>query len=407
MADPTIKEEPLTVLLRSAHLIDRSLAETIIADARRLRISLEQAISMSGDIPGESLALINEAHKMVVSGQARLDTVVKASRLAHKEEISLGEAISKLNTVHKRTATVFSLTNELTSLMLESGIINQGQLARAVVSAQSTGMLTGRTLLLNHDISVYLLFCCIRACIAVREKTNTKEEVVKGLKRAHARSISIEQALFELGFYKQPAQRDLQLGDLLTMAGVVVLSDLLECWELVIVKKKQFSQIALEQGLLTQERLNASVHLQSLVSTGKLKSYQAARVLRRMVKGDIDLTRAVGDELARGPSAPMKARLGDLIVAAGIAERGVVDAAIPAVKMSDVKVGKHLLKAGVVDEPTLFIALRLQSLVKTGYLHPGDAVKSLKRSHDTSATLEVVFNSLGVFVPDSMQWLWV
>ncbi len=401
----TSEEPPFVVLLKSSNVLDKESLATVLKDARRLNLSIEDAINLSGQLPQDVLSTLKEANQMVISKQVRLETAVRALRLVVHEEISLAEAMKQLNEVHTRTTTVYSLSNQLTGLMLDAGIVTQAQLARAVVTAEKTGMLTGRVLLLNQVVSVQLLFSCIRGCLSVQEGTQSRVEVVDALKRVRVKSMSVEQALFELGTYKQPSTYALQLGDLLTMAGVVVVSDLLECWELVIVKHKRFNQIALEQGLITNEKLEQATYLQSLVASKNMEPYQAARVLRNAAKLGVSVYDAVGKERVK-PTDNGGTRVGDLLVGAEIATQTAIDNAISTAS-SNIKIGKLLLKANVVGEETLFKALRLQSLFRYGYISRLDAVRALRQSHEKNQSIEETFNSMSLFMPSSMQWQWV
>jgi hypothetical protein len=198
----------------------------------------------------------------------------------------------------------------------------------------------------------------------------------------------------------------LKLSDLLSMASLITDSDRLECLELEVIQKKPLGQILTDQGLVTRDLLETAVHLQGTVATDEVRAYQAADALRRVAQEKISVYQALA-ELRVGAATP-PIRLGDMLVACELATASQIETALKESYDTNIKIGKALLKIGIVTEKQLFSALRCQSLVKFGFISDDKAVAAMRHTlKNPAASLEDAFASEGIYAPTSMQWSWV
>ena len=191
--------------------------------------------------------------------------------------------------------TVSSITNELTQLLLDAQMVTHEALGRALQRAADTGMQMGRIPVLNRNFSSWMMMATLSAQILVRDGKITKDDAIQGLQAVGRRRVTIEQALFELGLYREAPGQTVRIGELCMMAGFMSESDLLECLEIEIVKEKQFGQILLEQGHVTQPLLETAVYLQDMVSNDTLRSYQAADALKQVRNREVSVYQAVAE----------------------------------------------------------------------------------------------------------------
>ncbi len=135
----------------------------------------------------------------------------------------------------------------------------------------------------------------MHAVLQMRQKVLDKDKAAQGLRYANQREITIEQSLFELGFFTIPKPETMRLCELVSMSALISQSDLVECLEIELFKHKQFGQVLLEQGLLSQTQLDSAVELQSAVADESIKPYQAAHSLRRVCFDAINLYQAMSE----------------------------------------------------------------------------------------------------------------
>lgn len=396
-------EDPLVVILRSVKALDESKIQEAVKESSTVGMTLESTLAIKGELARATLNLYADAAAAVRAGSMTLDLAIRAVRLCNYESCSLDEAVGKLKGRHKATVTVSSISNELMQMMLDAEIINRQQMGFAVINGESTGMLPGRVLLLNKAVSSRGLEASISACLMLRQKVIDKDALLEALKRSHKKDCCLEQALFELGTFKQPSNYNMRLSDILSMAGLINESDLLECRELSIAKNKSFKQIVLEQGLVDPAVLNYVVPLQNMVASNKLKPFEAARALHKICKQNMSLDRATADREHSGPDM----LLGELLVGAGCVSTDDLARVVQDRTSSSIKIGKMLLSAGLINDDVLVKSLRIQSAFKHGYLSRDQATYLLEKSALNRDSLENNARIAGLFLPSHIQWSWV
>lgn len=401
-------EDPLVVILRSVKALDESKIREAVKESSQVGMTLESTLAIKGEMARSTLNLYADAAAAVRSGSMTLDMAIRAVRLCNHESCTLDEALTRLQGRHKATMNVSSIANELMQMMLDAELINQQQMGYAVVNGESTGMLPGRVLLLNKAVSSRVLEASISACLILRQKLIEKDDLIEALKRSQSKNCCLEQALFELGTFKQPASYNLKLSDLLSMSGMLSDSDLLECRELSIAKNKSFKQIVLEQGLIDPMVLNFVTPLQNMVASNKLKPYEAGRALNKICMHNFSLEQAVQEEkLASARTNAGEMLLGQLIVGAGLVSQEELDGVAEARNPSNIKIGKILLSNGLINDDVLIKSLRIQSAWKHGYLSKEQSYYLLEKAAANRDSLENIAKQAGLYLPASVQWSWV
>jgi len=398
--------DSLGTLILGTGLVTPQQLEEAKKTAKSLNVSVERALVMLKIVSDQSLQIVSEAHGLVQNGTISVDLAVRALRLARQHNMGLQDAIGVLGSVHKKTGRVATITTPLTDLLISCSMVSMEQVGRAVQQAQDTGMQTGRILVLNRDVSSWMMQAALNALILARDGKITQAQAQDALNAVGHRRISIEQALFELGLYVEKSGQTAKIGELIAMAGFVSESDLLECLEVELVKEKQFGQILLEQGLVTHDLLETAIVLQDMVANGSLQAYQAAEALRQVKDRQVSVYQAVA-ELDPPPQVPQKTLTpSELLVKSGVADDAKMAGLVDPSEASSIKVGKKVLAAGIISESFLYLALRTYSLYKQGFLSADQAVKALAFCKDKNVSLDEALSKLGWFVPARMQWIW-
>lgn len=398
--------DSMGTLVLGTGLINSHQLEEAKKTAKNLNVPLESALVMLKMMSDQSLQVVREAHQLVQDGTISIDLAVRAIRLSRQHNMGLQDAIGVLGSVHKKTGRVATITTPLTDLLLACSMVSMEQVGRAVQQAQDTGMQTGRILVLNRDVSSWMMQAALNALILARDGKITQEQAQDALNAVGHRRISVEQALFELGLYVEKTGQTAKIGELIAMAGFVSESDLLECLEVELVKEKQFGQILLEQGLVTHDLLETAIVLQDMVANGTLRAYQAAEALRQVKDRQVSVYQAVA-ELDPPAQAPQKTVSPyELLVQSGVADESKMSGIVDPGENSSIKVGKKVLAAGIISESFLYLALRTYSLYRQGFLSADQAVKALAFCKEKNVSLDEALSKLGWFVPARMQWIW-
>jgi hypothetical protein len=408
MAELKKFSDTLVLLIQGTNAVAQDKLEEALRTAKNLNCPLQRALSMLGYASDHSLKSILEAQTEITEGRISLDTAVKALRFAKQNNLEFDEAVNVLTSVHRKTMVAPSITNTLTNLLLDANMITREQLGSALQRSLSSGMTIGRLLVLNRDLSSWMMIASLNALLLVRDQKIVVDDAKNGLQAVGRRRITIEQALFELGLYRETPGQSLKLGELFQMSGFLGESDMLECLEIELVKEKSFGQILLEQGLATNSLLEAAVYLQDLTASDTLRGYQAAEALRSVRTKEVSVYQAVAELQPPPQVAPPILRFTELMQKAGTCGSAEsIKQIIPEDEDSSVKAGKKLLAAGLVNDVSLYTALRTYSLLREGYVTNDNGVLILQHCKANNVNVDDALIKLGLNIPSRMQWLWV
>ncbi|HNG22008.1 MAG TPA: hypothetical protein PLI59_22655 [Candidatus Obscuribacter sp.] len=377
-----------------------------MSTAKSLNVPLARALTMLNMVGEGTLKIVLEADELVRSNQATVDLALKALRLARQNNMTMEDAIGVISSVHKKTQTVQSITNPLTELLMKAELITNEQLGRSIIQAKDTGMQMGRIMVLNRDLSGWMMTAALTAQLLVRDEKITKDQAVQALLIVARRRVSLEQALFELGLFSEKSGQTVRIGELVLMAGFLSEGDMLECLEIELIKEKQFGQILLEQGLVTHDLLEAAIVLQDMVSNNTVKAYQAADALKQVKARNISVYQAVAELYPATQAEPKEFLPAKLLTDAGLISQADIEKVVDVTEKSSIKVGKKVLATGAISETILYTALRTYSLYKQGFISAEQAVTALKKTKSENLTLDEALSKLGWIVPSRMQWIW-
>ena len=190
------------------------------------------------------------------------------------------------------------------------------------------------------------------------------------------------------------------------MANIVTDRDMAEALEIKLFKGKEFGQILLERGLITNEQLESASTLQGSIARGTLRAYQAVQALAGVCNEGKDVYASIAEfQILHKPDT--NDRLGDLLVDGGACTREQLEEALSKASESSIKVGSVLLKSGILKESSLYSALRLQTLLRFGCLERSRVAELLNKCIDADKNLDQVLEEEEVRVPCRMQWTWV
>ena len=406
MLDKQATADALPTLLLGASIISQQKLEEAMSTAKSLNVPLARALTMLNMVGEGTLKIVLEADELVRSNQATVDLALKALRLARQNNMTMEDAIGVISSVHKKTQTVQSITNPLTELLMKAELITNEQLGRSIIQAKDTGMQMGRIMVLNRDLSGWMMTAALTAQLLVRDEKITKDQAVQALLIVARRRVSLEQALFELGLFSEKSGQTVRIGELVLMAGFLSEGDMLECLEIELIKEKQFGQILLEQGLVTHDLLEAAIVLQDMVSNNTVKAYQAADALKQVKARNISVYQAVAELYPATQAEPKEFLPAKLLTDAGLISQADIEKVVDVTEKSSIKVGKKVLATGAISETILYTALRTYSLYKQGFISAEQAVTALKKTKSENLTLDEALSKLGWIVPSRMQWIW-
>jgi len=403
--DTSSSQSQLVPILLGSGVLSRQEVEAGTKLAKELDMELDEALVDAGIAEAEKLEVPIQALKQVEEKRITLDMAIRAVRLVLQNKVSLEDAIKSIEKLHQATHIVVSATNELTQLLMSAKMLTREEFGNALKQSQDAGMMVGQWLLTDGQLTTKELYTALSAVLLMRETGLDKEKAAQGMRYAKKREITFEQALFELGFFIHPDAKTTRVGELFEMAGLVSVEDMAECLEIELFKKKPFGQILVERGMVTRDQLDSAETLQGSINKGTLRPFQAAEALRKVLKEDKDVYATIAEyQLLHKPDS--NTRLGDLLVESNVCDRDALEKAM-AQTDSAVKIGKLLLDSKLLNEEALYKTLRVQTLMRFGYLPRAQAVELLSLCVKKNISLDDAMEEMSIRVPNRMQWSWV
>jgi len=183
---------------------------------------------------------------------------------------------------------------------------------------------------------------------------------------------------------------DIQLGELLIRTGLIQPEQFEAAYKLSFKMRLPIGRVLTMHGHVSEDHLRTALELQARMRDGLIPFDHALQAFLQVIKHGVGLDAA----LTRvAPAAPPKAimtenRLGELLVAAGIASKAHVDEAMHASAETGLPLGMVLMNNGKVQRAALNSALAAQKLVRDGAIERDKAVYALKLARLRSIPLE-------------------
>lgn len=371
-------------------IVSRHDLNSALQISQDIGLPVGRVLIMSGWITESQLQAAVQVQSLLKDGLITMETAIQAAKLLTNKGMSLQEALSQVGWASSEEVK----SNKLGELLLGASFVSQDELEEALSRSFSTGVPFGRLLVLSGTLSEQLLAAALNAQILLRDGKISREQAVEGLKAARQRQVSIEIPLMDKGIYRLPEHQTIRLGELLSLAGLISESDLMYAVEIGLVNQKPIGRVLVELGFATEEVLDAAVALQAKVANGSLMPIEAAHKLSQFYHKGTPLTSSVESPVMAPPEEPPLA-LDEFLKLAGLINDDDIQKAVEASIKNAQILGRMLLIAGIIDEPTLQAALRSTSLIREKRLSTAQAFIAFNYSQRSRLTVEECVEQLG------------
>lgn len=183
---------------------------------------------------------------------------------------------------------------------------------------------------------------------------------------------------------------DIQLGELLIRTGLIQPEQFEAAYKLSFKMRLPIGRVLTMHGHVSEDHLRTALELQARMRDGLIPFDHAIQAFLQVIKHGVGLDTALTRVV---PAAPPKAvvtenRLGELLVASGIASRKHVDEARHSSADTGLPLGMVLMNNGKVKRAALNSALAAQKLIRDGAIDRDKAVYALKMARLRSIPLE-------------------
>lgn len=386
-------------LLIRAGILDPTRFDEAIQIATQIGLPFGRVLIMSNFVDEDTLKAALQIQSMINDKLLGLDTGVTALSLVKREGMSLAEALKEVGYKTQSNRP----TNKLGELLVESGIIDNEQLTKALNRSYESGLPMGRILIQLGIVSQSVLASTLNTQVLIRDGKITKEQGISSLKAFYERQVSIEQSLTEQGILKQPNQKSIRVGELLVMSRLLSEQDLLTALELGLVKEKLIGQVLVEDGFVPKPALDAALKLQQLVADDKVSGLQAADVLRVVHSRQISVEQAIRELTGKHTDDQKTVTFAELLKMAGfVTEKDIQEATQRA--LQNAKITTQLfLSAGVLDEAILNAAMRCHYLLDKKALQIDQAIIALNYCQRSRISFDDTLEEFGWLPPPELR----
>lgn len=385
------KSTRLGELLLQFQVISEDQLSEVTVQAARMGIPLGKTLVLSGLLTMVELENVLKLQSLVRSSQLPVDVAAKAFGLTRKEGRSLGDALNKAG--YERS---FKSLSRLGNLLVEAEIITQAQLDDTQEMSYETGIPLGRMLCLNGVISEQRLSLALELQRRMRDQEISKEEAVDILANRKTKFAATDHprlAVESMNATEKKSLRRVKLGEMLLLSGLITELDVMNALEHSLTQSKPMGEVLAEHGLVPKSLIDLAAELQASVNNGDLPLAAAADTLNYVAK--TGSKPEVMDE-ATPDTAPDTIRLGELLQMSEYVSAKDIDYAREILTLFPSLLGKLLVVAGAIDEPTLLSALRAQFFLRHNHVKLDDAVRALKFSGNHRVSFDDALESLSI-----------
>ncbi|HMP53489.1 MAG TPA: hypothetical protein PKD05_18215, partial [Candidatus Melainabacteria bacterium] len=168
----------------------------------------------------------------------------------------------------------------LGDLLTQAGLLEAKSLREAMMIAKQQGLPVGRVLIMAQFISEPNLQAAVQAQSLIKDGLTEADLAIEALKRCASESVTLDQALADLGWTGTSTTLSNKLGELIIEAGILTEDSLKE--GLVQADQSGFplGRVLVSMGLMSEQLLASALNAQILVRDGKISREQAIQGLK-------------------------------------------------------------------------------------------------------------------------------
>lgn len=301
-------------LLVGAGVVSTGDIVEAIQIAKRMNLPIGRVMIMSGCLSETNLNDGLEAQQLIREGALTVDTAYESLKICFARKISLNEALERLD--WKPQKGDLGSVSKLGGLLVDSNLVSQDQLDRALKASFTTGVPLGGTLVLQGLLSAQLLPAILNTQEKLRDGKISRQEAVDEMKSAVLLWASAErsklsefletdttsQLLSERAIALAPLPSpppaltgSMPLKELLQLSGFYMESNVQAAIKNGLSDPRILPRLLVVLGLIDQQSMESCLRCLSLMEGGLLKPEEAVAALTLMRNRRSGLDEALRD----------------------------------------------------------------------------------------------------------------
>jgi len=378
----------LVDLLSQAGLLKAAERSEAVNMSRQTGLDITKLLTMHGYVSERMIKLGQEAINLLQQKQIDNFIAVKAIAKAAEHNIDLAAALEMIyeQGVAPVRAVAAPSVMSLGELLFEGGFIDGDELQKHLETGRETGLALGKVLLMRDALDSEVLLSVLTAQVYSYQSTIKRDDIVSALRLARQKSIPFEESLNRLNIQLDAPVivTNIRLGELLTRAGLVQVSNVIGALETSITQAKMLGEELIALGQIDKQTLDLALTVQNMVNMGKLRNDHAPTVMKRLRElnyrwPDV-LTEVVITSLVPGDVLDLE----QLLRYAGAVPEEVLQRTRATFdRRGSMTISEYcqiLAQSGTIDDLLLKTAVRLVYLLKLNFLSPQQAILTLQHA---------------------------
>jgi hypothetical protein len=360
---PTAATTRLGEILVEAGVIDNELVNQSLSIAKNSKLPIGRVLSMYGFANERVIESAVEAQRGLRDGRFNRQQATQLVRVAYTSHVTIDQAQSL---VGLRMADSSSF-GEVGKMLLAANIVDTVILQQAEIELKHTNSCLGQWLIEKQHITPQLLINTFHLTLLCRDEALPKLDAVSTLQKIHAEKITLGEAATALSLGQLPEQKDIHLSAFLIIGHLVPQKQMIEALESCIERKTFVGHILVEQMILTPITLDAAVHLQEMFEHELITLEEGCEIFS-FVK---DLNMHLDELLVEFEKMTSVAKF---IFACGYVSDADCEAHSLSQDESDIMMGIHLLRSGLIEDKVVRCAAHILSFVNNEELTENEAI---------------------------------
>jgi len=380
-------------ILIEAGLLDQGKLGECLAVASKTSQPVGRVVSMLNYACEQDVESALIIQNLIVTKKLQKERAIFALKEAAKRKIAVIELLRIFGS--GAPSAMQEAEVDLGFLLTESHLVAHKTLEEAIQMAEQSSLLLGKSLLLNHAITVSTAGKALQALALVRGGKLTKEQAVAALAEVRKSGCSLIDAIKKMRVALPGHEEHMLLGEMVARCGLASDMQILSAVESALLQNKRLGETLIESGVITPRVLASALEVQDLANKSVIPFDKALLVFHKLVRDNLTLAQlGSASELFEDRSSC------DHEVLATICSCDIIknDDVINAVRdKSDYKMGP--IKALLATErlsPTVYRAAQdYVALVQEGRVIEADGKRALRLAALEGMTFSAALASLG------------
>jgi len=406
----TTQESTIRVgeLLVQAAVVSSAEMTEAVQVSKRLGVPIGRVLIMSGCVKEEVLEASLQLQRLIRAGDMSVDGALEALQRVNDLDIDLTEALA--NEQYKES--LLDSAEYLGELLLDSNIVSEEDLVKAMQTSFDQGVPLGSTLVLQGLLSPSLFPSILSVQKNIARGVTTREEGVKEIQEIFLHWLKAEESL-KRTTHDERADRISAQDDREFSAKISENSESSKSSTnsnltgRTTIKSEpgtaSFTSSSKGNSGVKEQSTNKSKVAKAEESNGASASQTASNVTEgdaqstAQVSAAENVSKAAKAAPQAGPSGAVAAeekrdadlRLVDLLKQSGIFSQAEVQKRYEALLRDPVRSGKFFVELGLIDENDLSLCLRSHSLLAKGHFNKDEAIYAIRNDRVTSYEREI------------------